>query len=125
MSITNNSDKTLEPPWKPVMWTFANWHNPEEVRYDSKVWEWGQRGKEFNEPPIAPGGTGYWTYMAFPIARWEYVKAAAFYSGDQEYNFEFPRPRYAGEYNFKDCGPYPGETKPSNVDPALIDNPTP
>jgi hypothetical protein len=113
MIISNNPDKTLEPPWKPSRWLVAVWRNPQDTRESTLVWEWTQRGKDWDEPPIPPGGTAHWTYMAFPISRWEYVKAAEFEAWGRTYHFEFPRPEYAGEHNFVDCGDYPG----SSADP--------
>jgi hypothetical protein len=127
MVIKNNSaDKTVEAPWKPTRWIVANWRNPEETRETGRVWEWVHRDKGFYpEPSIPPGGTARWTYIAFPLDRWEYVRAAEFDWEGQTYRFEFPRPEYGGEYNMWDCGDYPGANKPTWRDPADWTIPTP
>lgn len=113
MYITNNSDTTLEAPWKPSRWIIANWRNPQEERITTSVWEWVDKHRNFYpEPAIGPGGKARWTYMAFPVHRWEYVKAAEFDRWGETYRFDFPRPEYPGEYNMWDCGEYFGHNKP-------------
>jgi hypothetical protein len=126
MIIKNNSDKTVEAPWKPSRWIIANWRNPDEERVSRSVWEWVDRNTGFYpEPVIPPGGTARWTYLAFPLHRWEYVKAVEFDRWDQTYRFELPRPAYGGEYNMWDCREYPDEQKPDWRNPADWTIPTP
>ena len=127
MIVKNQSaDKTIEAPWKPSRWIVANYHNPAEQRVSTWVWEWVDRNRNFYpEPAIGPGGTARWTYIAFPLDRWEYVKAAEFDRWGKTYRFEFPRPEYPGEYNMWDCGDYPGANKPTWRNPADWTRPTP
>lgn len=125
MEIRNNSTLMVDSPWKPTRWIVAHWRRPDETRILDRVWEWVARGKDWQEPPIAPGGVGRWTYIAFPLERWEYVKAAEFDWNGQTYRFEFPRPEFAGVYNFVDCSDYPGAHKPKWGDPADVTRPTP
>jgi hypothetical protein len=126
MIIKNNSDKTVEAPWMPSRWIVANWRNPEETRVLELVWQWVDRNTGFYpEPFIPPGGTARWTYLAFPLHRWEYVKAAEFEIWDQTYRSELPRPEYGGEYNMWDCGEYPDGEKPDWRDPGDWTIPTP
>lgn len=127
MIIKNqSSDKTVEAPWKPSRWIVANWRNPEETRILTGAWEWVDRNRNFYpEPFIPPGGTARWTYIAFPLERWEYVKTAEFDRWDETYRFEFPRPEYGGEYNMWDCGEYPDVYKPDWRNPADWTIPTP
>ena len=125
MVLTNNSDKNVEAPWKPNRWIVANYRNPQEERVSPIAWEWVSRKGFYPEPLIAPGGTARWTYLAFPLDRWEYVKAVEFDRWDHTYRFELPRPAYGGEYNMWDCGEYPGAHKPTWRDPGDWTVPTP
>jgi hypothetical protein len=119
MTIKDNSDRVLEAPWRPTRWIIANWRNPDETIETDWVWEWIDPNHNFYpEPNIPPGGIAGWTYLAFPVQRWEYVKAVEFERWDKTYRFEFQRPSRRGDMNFYDCGEYPDAYKPDWRDPA-------
>lgn len=121
--IQNSSSDTLQPPWMPSRWIITG---GEENREDTRSWDWYAIRDEYwgidhwrltdssltERPPVTPGSTVSWTFVAFPIERWEWVKAVEFEGWGRTYRIELPKPSYDGEFNYYDCGEYPDEYKP-------------
>ena len=125
--IQNNSTDTLQPPWLPSRWIIAG---GEEDREDTRAWDWVlyrwqppgspveletwllSESSLVEKPPVNPGATVSWTFVAFPVERWEWVRAVEFEVWGQTYRLEFPKPSYEGEFNYYDCGDYPDDYQP-------------
>lgn len=119
--IQNNSTDTLQPPWMPSRWIIAG---GEEDREDTRTWDWVpikveqwdlwwlKESSLVEKPPVTPGATVSWTFVTFPIERWEWVRAVEFGVWGETYRLEFSKPAYEGEFNYYDCGDYPAEYKP-------------
>ena len=114
MIIKNNSQHTNEPFWAPSRWFITG--DGVAKRMDTYAWQWGYwrdgEARAYAQPPIGPGESVRWTFMAFPIERWEWVVALEYDALDETYRTEIPKPSYPGEFNYLDCGDYPGEHKP-------------
>jgi hypothetical protein len=108
MFVANHSQVSVQPPWKPLRWIITDGANE---RVSDLIWEWGhvQTGL-YSQPIIAPGQSAGWTFMAFPIERDEWVKAAEFGWQGQVYRTEFDLGKFGNTYNYTDCGEYPPVT---------------
>ena len=101
MYIKNNSAVPVNPPWKVKRWIITD-GNTEGI--SDLIWEWTQQGGFAAQPTIQPGQMAGWTFVAFPIAKNEWLKAAEFVWNDQVYRQEFDLGPYRNAYNYKDCG---------------------
>ena len=101
MVITNQTKgKTPEPPWMPERWIITDGNAEWE---ETCAWQWVPvRGDPWEQPPIGPGATASWTWMAYPLSRGAWVKAAEFTAWGHTYRFEFPKPSL-GDFNYHDC----------------------
>lgn len=109
-SITNNSDKPIQPIWKPSRWIITDGTNE---RDDEKMWQWAEEepitiqppgssspiliipqnliipaephdwidAHPYQQPVIAPGDKQAWTWLAYPLQEGEFVSRVEF-----EYN---------------------------------------
>jgi len=102
MYITNNSDKPVEPPWRPRRWIITDGR---QEYISDLMWQWvHKRTGAYKQPPIYPGQTAGWTFMAFPLDAGQWVKAAEFEWNGQVYRQEFDLGPVGNSYNYIDCG---------------------
>jgi len=110
MFIKNNSSEPVQSPWKPQRWIITDGANE---RATDLIWEWGHiQAGLYGQPAIAPGQSAGWTFMAFPVERNEWVKAAEFEWQGQVYRTEFDLGPLGNAHNYRDCGEYPPATGP-------------
>jgi uncharacterized protein YraI len=101
--IKNNGTVPVEPPWKPSRWIITDGKSERESK---TMWQWVSRRTGFyKQPTIHPGESAGWTFLAFPIDRNEWVKAAEFEWNGQIYRQEFDLGPFNNNYNYQDCGP--------------------
>lgn len=100
LSIINNSSLPVEPYWRPSHWTITDGVN---VRQDDKAWIWIVGGKRYEQPIIQPGASATWTFMAYPLNKGEWVKAAEFEWGGHTYRAEFDLGPYGDAHNYVNC----------------------
>jgi len=88
--------------WVPSKWIMTDGAN---VREDTNVWVWVHRHHgAYEQPTVGPGETQAGTFMAFPIGRYEWVKAAEFELWGQVYRQEFDLGPLRNNYDYRDCG---------------------
>jgi uncharacterized protein YraI len=102
MYIKNNSPTPIEPRWQPKRWIITD--GKTDVINDV-MWQWVDRRSGFYEQPvIQPGQSAGWTFLAFPIDRYQWVKAVEFVRDGQVYRQAFDLGQFGNAYNYKDCG---------------------
>jgi hypothetical protein len=153
-NITNHSDKPVEIVLKPARWTITDgtkdsisdlaWeYTPASTTtYDYKqvddVWklyaipkdqitQWQEQGKTVT---LQPGQSVGRTFIAFPLAKGEWVKGVDFVFDGQTYHHDFDLGPYGTAYGYgQDCGVWaPGDVAPTPTPgPAAlaIKSPTP
>lgn len=111
MYIRNNGSEEVKPPWQPTRWIITD--GVHEYVNDI-MWQWVSRKGFYKQPVIHPGESAGWTFLAFPIARNQWVKAVEFWWNGQEYYKTFDLGPYHNAYNYKDCGePAPHTVRPT------------
>ena len=102
MYIKNNSPTPIEPRWQPKRWIITD--GKTDVVNDV-MWQWVDRRSGFYEQPvIQPGQSAGWTFLAFPIDRYQWVKAVEFVRDGQVYRQAFDLGQFGNAHNYKDCG---------------------
>jgi hypothetical protein len=102
MIITNLSQKTIPAPWKPTRWLFTDGTSQ---LADTRKWVWtAPGGKFYVQPPIEPGATQGWTWIAFPLEKGWWVEGAEWEYDGQTYRNEFPKPNISlRDFNYINC----------------------
>jgi hypothetical protein len=102
MFIKNNSQEPITPPWQPRRWIITD---GQQDFVNDQMWQWLSRGGNFySQPVIQPGQAAGWTFVAFPLARDQWVKAVEFVWKGQVYRQEFDLGPYGNADNYVDCG---------------------
>jgi hypothetical protein len=112
MYIKNLGDTPVEPPWKPARWIITD---GESDYISDLMWQWiNPRTGFYEQPTIQPGESAGWTFLAFPIDRNQWVKAAEFEWNGQIYRQEFDLGQFGNAHNYGDCGePRPHTWRPT------------
>ncbi len=112
MYIKNNSQTSIEPPWRPKRWIITD--GQKDVMNGLR-WQWVSRSSGFYpQPAIQPGQSAGWTFLAFPIDRNQWVKAVEFEWNGQVYRQDFDLGPYGNNHNYRDCGdPAPHTDRPT------------
>jgi hypothetical protein len=102
MIVTNLGAEPIQPPWKPSAWVVTD---GAKEWYSAWNWEWrNQTGTAYPQPSIAPSETKGWTWINYPLAKGEWVKAIEWYYKDKVYHQDLPKPNMSlREYNYVNC----------------------
>jgi len=102
MIITNLRDTRIEPTWAPSAWIITD--GTQEATL-TVMWEWGKGTELYKKPPILPGETQGWTFLAYPIDKGWWVKAIEWTSKlTGTHRYELPKPNMSlREFNYVDC----------------------
>jgi hypothetical protein len=101
MFIKNNSSEPIVPPWKVKRWIITDGVTDS---VSDLVWEWMGQSGFYAQPTIQPGQSAGWTYVSFPIARNQWLKAVEFVWNGQVYRQEFDLGQFGNAHNYQDCG---------------------
>ncbi len=103
MIITNLRDTAIDTNWKPWAWILTD---GTQERIDEVAWEWTGGAGFYKKPVIQPGETQGWTFLAYPLDKGWWVKAAQFNSKiSGMLTFPFPKPNMSlRDFNYVDCG---------------------
>jgi hypothetical protein len=102
MVVTNLSEKSIPAPWKPSKWILTDGASQLE---DKIMWAWTDRtGRTIVQPPILPGATQGWTWLAYPLDKGWWVTAAVWDYDGKTYRQDFAKPNMSlREFNYVDC----------------------
>ncbi len=101
MFIKNNGSEPIVPPWKVKRWIITDGVTDS---VSDLVWEWMGQSGFYAQPTIQPGQNAGWTYVSFPIARNQWLKAVEFVWNGQVYRQEFDLGQFGNAHNYQDCG---------------------